>query len=97
MYRIDLAPEAGDDLQALRKHEEVEVVAATRVHLAHEPTTETRNRKRRRPNPLAEWELRVGDLRVLYNVDESESMVHVEAVGRKAGNLLVFPGRRELR
>jgi len=94
MYRIDLAPEARDDLKALRKHEEVEVVAATRAQLAHEPTTETRNRKRRRPNPVAEWELRAGDLRVLYNVDEGAGMVHVEAIGRKVGNLLVLAGRR---
>ncbi|MBM4041563.1 MAG: addiction module toxin RelE [Planctomycetes bacterium] len=94
MYKIDLSPEARDDLKALRKHEEVAVVAATRAQLTHEPTAETRNRKRRRPNPLAEWELRAGDLRVLYNVDEEAGMVHVEAVGRKVGSVLVFPRRR---
>jgi mRNA-degrading endonuclease RelE of RelBE toxin-antitoxin system len=94
MYRIDLTPEARDDLKALRKHEQVEVIAATRAQLTHEPTTETRNRKRRRPNPVAEWELRAGDLRVLYSVDEGAGLVHVQAVGRKVGNLLLFPGRR---
>jgi mRNA-degrading endonuclease RelE of RelBE toxin-antitoxin system len=97
MYRIDLAPEAWDDLKALRKHEQVAVTAVTRAQLTHEPTTETRNRKRRRPNPLAVWELRAGDLRVLYNVDVGANMVHVEAVGRKVGNSLVFPGRRSQR
>jgi mRNA-degrading endonuclease RelE of RelBE toxin-antitoxin system len=94
MYKIDLTSEARDDLKALRKHEQAQVVAAARAHLTHEPTTETRNRKRRRPNPVAEWELRAGDLRVLYNVDAGAGLVHVEAIGRKIGNLLFFPGRR---
>jgi len=94
MYKIDLTPEARDDLRAFRKHEQVAVVAAARAQLTREPTTETRNRKRRRPNPVAEWELRAGDLRVLYNVDEAAGVVHVEAVGRKMGNQLLFPRRR---
>jgi hypothetical protein len=36
--------------------------------LVHEPLVETRNRKQLRPNPVAPWELRIGDLRVFYEV-----------------------------
>ncbi len=46
--------------------------------------------KRLRPNPLAEFELRVGNLRVLYNVEGDEVIVLI--VGRKASNKLIVEG-----
>ena len=55
--------------------------------LTHQPTVETRNRKPMRPNPLAPWELRIGKLRVYYDVDEDpEQIVYVRAVGLKDRN-----------
>ena len=55
--------------------------------LRYEPTVETRNRKPMRPNPLAPWELRIGNLRVYYDVeDEPESIVYIRAVGVKERN-----------
>lgn len=42
------------------------VLDAIKVQLRYEPFRETRNRKPRRPNPLAPWELRVGELRIFY-------------------------------
>ena len=56
--------------------------------LQHQPTFETRNRKPMRPNPLAPWELRIGDLRVYYEVDTAESVVRVLAVGLKQRNVV---------
>ena len=50
----------------------------------------TRGIKRLRPNPLAEFELRVGDLRVLYNVEKSEVVLLVDE--RKVGNKLIVAG-----
>jgi len=48
---------------------------------------ETRNRKPMRPNPLAPWELRIGDLRIYYDVNEKpEPAVAVLAVGVKERN-----------
>jgi hypothetical protein len=45
---------------------------------------ETRNRKPMRPNPLAPWELRLGSLRVYFDVViEPEPVVVVLAVGVK--------------
>jgi hypothetical protein len=52
--------------------------------LMYEPMVETRNRKPMRPNPLAPWELRIGNLRVYYDGEEEpESVVHIRAVGIK--------------
>ncbi|MGH9425192.1 MAG: type II toxin-antitoxin system RelE/ParE family toxin, partial [Terriglobia bacterium] len=65
------------------------VLDAVDNQLAHQPTVETRNRKPMRPNPVAPWELRVGSLRVYYDVEESpERKVSVRAVGIKERNLV---------
>jgi hypothetical protein len=50
--------------------------------LIHEPTRATRNRKVLRANPVAPWELRIGVLRVYYEVQEDPArVVVVKAVG----------------
>ena len=55
--------------------------------LVHQPTVETRNRKPMRPNPVAPWELRIGNLRVYYDVEEEpEPTVFIRAVGIKERN-----------
>ena len=60
------------------------VLDAVDRQLAHQPTLETKNRRLMRPNPLATWELRVGNLRVYYDVQDSpEAVVFVRAVGFK--------------
>jgi mRNA interferase RelE/StbE len=60
--------------------------------LTYEPTAETRNRKRMRPNPLASWELRTGDLRVYCDVADSPPTVMILAIGIKRGNRLYIGG-----
>ena len=55
---------------------------------------ETRNRKRLRSNPFAEWELRLGEFRVFYNVQEQELLVKIEAIGLKVGSSLYVRGER---
>jgi mRNA-degrading endonuclease RelE of RelBE toxin-antitoxin system len=62
--------------------------------LIYEPLVETRNRKLMRPNPLAPWELRIGDLRVFYDVGADEAdTVRILAVGEKRGNKLFIAGK----
>ena len=51
--------------------------------LRFQPTVETKNRKPMRPNPIAPWELRIGNLRVYYDLDELEPIVLIRAVGIK--------------
>ncbi len=63
------------------------LVEAVDEQLADQPTVETRNRKPMRPNPIAPWELRVGHLRVYYEVqEEPDPVVRVLAVGVKDRN-----------
>ena len=68
--------------------------AAIERHLGTEPLHEARNRKPLRPNPIAPWELRVGALRVFYEVDPGRPQtVHVLAVGKKTRNVLRIGGK----
>ena len=93
-YRIVFSPESEDHLLALTAHDRVIVLDAVEEQLAHQPTMETRKRKLLRPNPLAPWELRIGNLRVYYDVeDDPEPVVHVRAVGVKDHNVLRIGGR----
>lgn len=47
-----------------------------------------------RPNPIAPWELRVGDLRVFYEVAATPAwVVHILAVGIKNRNLVTIGGQ----
>ena len=57
MYEIDVTPEAIGDLRMLKKRERQIVIREVEEQLRYEPTQETLNRKRLRPNQLAEWEL----------------------------------------
>jgi mRNA-degrading endonuclease RelE of RelBE toxin-antitoxin system len=92
MFRIELTPEAIDDLESLRAFDQKRLVNAMEVQLAHEPARETRNRKKLRPNDLAEWELRVEAFRVFYDVLAEDKVVKVVAIGVKKGNDLFIHG-----
>ena len=59
--------------------------------LADEPTAETRNRRQLRPTALATWRLRVGDVRVYYDVvDDEPPVVVVKAIGIKVRDRVVI-------
>ena len=59
--------------------------------LTHQPTVETTNRKPMRPNPIAPWELRVGNLRVYYEVErEPQRVIFIRAIGIKRRNQVVL-------
>jgi mRNA-degrading endonuclease RelE of RelBE toxin-antitoxin system len=86
-YRIEYSPDAVDHLCTLTARQQKIVLDAVDAQLAHQPTIETRNRKPMRPNPLAPWELRIGNLRVYYDVEEQpESVVFIRALGVKQRN-----------
>ena len=91
-FEITLTLKASDDLKALRKIEQKAVTEGIERQLKTEPATETRNRKKLRPNGTAEWELRIGNLRVIYDVFEGDLVVKIEAIGYKAGNKLFVRG-----
>ena len=88
-FLIIYSPEALDHLKALPKATQMLVVDQVDEQLTHEPLLLTRKRKLLRPNPVAPWELRLGDIRVFYNVqEEPEPSVTIAAVGIKQHNRL---------
>ena len=65
------------------------------MQLTHQPTLPTRRRKLLRPNTIAPWELRLGDIRVFYEVQEEPTpQVIVKAVGTKRHNELWIGGEK---
>lgn len=85
MYEIELTQDALKDLRHLKKFEQQQIVAGIEAQLQYEPAVETRNRKRLRPNDVAEWELRLGRFRVFYDVNTVVQVVCIEAIGYKEG------------
>ncbi len=83
-----------EDLQWFKKREQNVILDGIEANLGYEPTTETRNRKRLRPNDTAKWELRLGVYRVLYNVEEQVRIVSIERIAAKRGNQYVFQGEK---
>ena len=93
-YRIRFAKSAEGHFAQLKARQQAVVLDALKVQLAYEPLRQTRNRKQLRPNPLAPWELRIGSLRVFYELDSEEpDLVNVLAIGIKKGNRLIIAGK----
>ena len=89
MFEIEYAKSVEQDLARLRAYHRKAILDAIDKHLAHEPLVETRRRK---PLPGLTppwvhvppvWELRVGEYRVFYDVDEALVIVRVRAVRHK--------------
>ena len=93
MYNVEYTLEAIADLKPFRKYEQQLIVDQIDEQLSHEPAHETRNRKRLRPNSVAEFELRTTRFRVFYDVDENRNLVKIEAVGHKEGSFLFIRGK----
>ena len=93
-YEIAFAESVQTHFGALTARERATVLDTIDRQLLHEPLTETRHRKPLRPNPVAPWELRIGQLRVFYEVVGEESgIVRILAVGRKVRNTLTIGGK----
>ncbi len=95
MYQIEYTPQAIEDLKYFKKHEQQQILSEIPVQLRYEPSVETRNRKRTRPNSIAGWELRIAEFRVFYNVEEQVQIVEIKRIGEKEGNTFLFRGQQE--
>jgi mRNA-degrading endonuclease RelE of RelBE toxin-antitoxin system len=94
-FEVFYSPEAVDHLPALSKSEQVTVIDQVEQQLTQQPTLPTRRRKVLRPNPLAPWELRLGEIRVFYEVQEApDAIVNIKAVGKKIHNDLWIGGKK---
>jgi mRNA-degrading endonuclease RelE of RelBE toxin-antitoxin system len=89
-FKIVITEEADRQFRSLPVRDQRILEAAILSRLEQQPTTPTKAVKRLRPNPLAEYELRAGDLRALYNVEGDEVVILI--IGRKAGNKLIVEG-----
>lgn len=74
-------------MRGLTARQRVTVLDRVRRQLSDQPTVPSRNRKMMRANPLAQWELRIGDVRVYYDVVVvPELTVCIRAIGVKRRN-----------
>ena len=91
-YEIRWSPDARDHLRLLAAHQRALVLDSVERHLREQPEDPTQKRKQLAENPLATWELRLGDVRVFYDVARKENTVDVVAVGVKEHNRLRIGG-----
>ena len=82
-HKIVLAPQAAEDLRRLRAHDRAAVRDAIEIHLRYEPTKTGKSRiKRLRKTSRPEYRLRVGEIRVFYDV--TEGRVEILAIVAKS-------------
>ncbi len=96
-FEISFTQAAADHVRAYRKFDQRIILDGIDQQLRHEPTEVTRNRKHLGESKLSEWELRVQDFRVFYDVVEQDErqIVKINAVGHKVHDKL-FIGDREV-
>jgi mRNA-degrading endonuclease RelE of RelBE toxin-antitoxin system len=88
-FTIEIMPSALQELQETEVFYRRQIADAIDEQLQHQATTPTRNRKVMDVDdasfafnpPL--WELRIGDFRVFYDVDEETQTVRVRAIREK--------------
>jgi mRNA-degrading endonuclease RelE of RelBE toxin-antitoxin system len=82
-FAILLAPEAVEDFKRLKAAVRATVRTALEIHLRHEPRKVSRSRiKRLRGLRRPQYRLRVGEVRVFYDV--SDSKVEILAIVAKS-------------
>ena len=91
-FVIEFSPDAREHLRAMRKRDQRIIVDAIAEQLIHQPDQPTTQRKPLEGNPIAPWELRVGDVRIFYDINRDDQVIAVVAVGQKAHNRLRIGG-----
>jgi mRNA-degrading endonuclease RelE of RelBE toxin-antitoxin system len=89
MYTIEFAAGVAEDLADLRAYDRQQILDRIEEQLTHEPAQVSRNRKPipglvppwEHQEPV--WELRIGEHRVFYDVDEAARRVVVRAIRAK--------------
>jgi mRNA-degrading endonuclease RelE of RelBE toxin-antitoxin system len=90
MYRIEFTRGALNELRTMRAYDQRRIVQGIKEQLSHLPLSPTRNRKRLRSivadfdHGAVLWELRLGDDRAFYDVDEEQTLVVIRAIRKKA-------------
>ena len=75
-YRIVFTENAVDDFNALDARQRTTIRDALRIHLTHEPTKESKSRiKRLREVRHPQFRLRVGEIRIFYDIIEADVII----------------------
>ena len=90
-FNVELTHSAERDLAYYTKYEQRIIVKSILKHLQVDADIQTKRRKQLRPNPLAPWELRIGDYRAFYEIEEGRN-VNVIAIGHKEHDDLFIRG-----
>ena len=91
-FAIEFTPDASEHFRGFPKRNQQTILESVYQHLVHEPLVESKKRKPLQDSHLAEWELRIGDIRVFYDVKPDDRLVLVVAIGEKTHNILRIAG-----
>ena len=95
-YAIILAPEAAEDLDDLKPNLRAEVREGIETHLRHEPGKTSRSRiKRLRKLSQPQYRLRIGNVRVFYDVSEKNVEVLAIVLKSEVATWLAKRGKSE--
>lgn len=92
-FHLRWSPDARDHLAGLSGNQRTTALDGAETHLKDHPDQATKRKKLLRENPIATWELRLGDLRLFCNIDAEQHAVEIVAVGVKDHNRLVIGGQ----
>jgi addiction module RelE/StbE family toxin len=92
-FSVRLTDSAVKDLDFFPKKVRRAIADAVERLLQQDANVEARRRKPLRANRLASWELRIGDYRVFYDLDEGK-VVKIVAVRLKDHNDLYIRGKK---
>jgi len=89
-FRVEFSPISKKEFDGFRKFEQQRIIEAIESQLKVDPKVTTRAKKCLRGEETANfvftpplWQLKVGDYRVFYDVDDNEKIVFIRAVRRK--------------
>ncbi len=95
-FEIILAPEALEDLDGLKANIRATVRDGLQAHLRHEPTKASRSRiKRLKKMSQPQYRLRLGDIRVFYDVTEEQVQILAIVLKSEATEWLAKHGKSE--
>jgi mRNA-degrading endonuclease RelE of RelBE toxin-antitoxin system len=92
LFAIEFTKAAYRHLQAFKRFDRNRILDGIKAQFPHQPDLETRNKKLLRQNPLADWELRIDTYRVFYDIDETQKVVRIIAIGIKEHNKVIIDG-----
>jgi len=92
-FEIKFTPGSEKDLAYFKKYEQKIIISGIKKYLSDDANVETNRKKQLRPNELAPWELRIGNYRVFYDIEET-NLVKIIAIGLKVHNELFIRGKR---